>query len=181
MPDRGLSVCSMGSVNSRIMWMGNSHQPLAVGGAGGGSRSRSMTVGHRLALVTYLARDHDEAIAWLRRALGFVLLEDTDLGGGKRWVRMAAKADAETAFLVARATGDQTASIGGAAGGRVAYFLHTHDFEASAARLAAAGVTFEEGLRHEAYGRVAVFRDLYGNRWDLIEPGMPAGASRPGA
>jgi catechol 2,3-dioxygenase-like lactoylglutathione lyase family enzyme len=102
-----------------------------------------MTVGHRLALVTYLARDHDEAIAWLRRALGFVLLEDTDLGGGKRWVRMAATADAETAFLVARATGDQTASIGGAAGGRVAYFLH-HDFEASAARLAAAGVAFEE-------------------------------------
>jgi hypothetical protein len=137
MPDRGLSVCSMGSVNSRIMWMGNSHQPLAVGGAGGGSRSRSMTVGHRLALVTYLARDYDEAIAWLRRALGFVLLEDTDLGGGKRWVRMAATADAETAFLIARATGDQTASIGGAAGGRVAYFLHTHDFEASAARLVA--------------------------------------------
>jgi catechol 2,3-dioxygenase-like lactoylglutathione lyase family enzyme len=135
----------------------------------------------RLALVAYLARDYDEAIVWFRRALGFVLLEDTDLGEGKRWVRMAATTDADTAFLIARATGGQTASIGRAAGGRVAYFLHTDDFEASAARLAAAGVTFETAPRSEPYGRVAVFRDLHGNRWDLIEPGMPAGANRPGA
>jgi uncharacterized protein (UPF0254 family) len=84
---------------------------------------------------------------------------------------MAATADAETAFLIARAVGDRTASIGGAAGGRGAYFLHTDDFEVSAACLVAAGVVFEEGPRHEPYGRVAVFGDLYGNRWDLIAAG----------
>lgn len=126
--------------------------------------------GNRLGLVAYPARDYDEAIRWFRDALGFVLLEDTDLGGGKRWVRMAATAEAETAFLIARAVRDQRAAIGRAAGGRVAYFLYTGDMDAQRARMEAAGVEFEEAPRTESYGRVAVFRDLYGNRWDLIEP-----------
>ncbi|MFS4439257.1 VOC family protein [Paracoccaceae bacterium GXU_MW_L88] len=125
---------------------------------------------NRLALTTYLARDYDEAIAWFRRALGFVLLEDTDQGGGKRWVRMAPTRTADTAFLIARAaTDEQKAFIGKAAGGRVAYFLDVQDFNAMHRRMQAAGVTFEEEPRSEDYGRVAVFQDLYGNRWDLLE------------
>lgn len=123
-----------------------------------------------LAATAYLARDYDEAIAWFQSALGWVLLEDTDMGGGKRWVRMAPHEGAETAFLIARAAPDQTAAIGHHAGGRVGYFLHTGDFAAQQARMQAAGVHFEEPPRHEPYGTVAVFRDLYGNRWDLIEP-----------
>ena len=123
-----------------------------------------------LGLVTYLARDYDEAIGWFRDALGFVLLEDTDQGGGKRWVRMAAAPDASTGFLIARAVGDQGAHVGQAAGGRVAYFLYTNDFEGQSARMRSAGVTFEEAPRTEPYGTVSVFIDLYGNRWDLIEP-----------
>ncbi len=125
---------------------------------------------NNLALITYLAREYDEAIAWFQDALGFVLLEDTDMGGGKRWVRMGAHEKAETAFLIARAVDDQVSQIGAAAGARVAYFLHTSDFEAQAGRMRAAGVTFEERPRVELYGKVAVFRDLYGNKWDLIEP-----------
>ncbi|MEL6801083.1 MAG: VOC family protein [Pseudomonadota bacterium] len=123
-----------------------------------------------LGLVTYLARDYDEAIAWFQGALGFVLIEDTDQGGGKRWVRMAPHAQAETGFLIARAVGDQAVGVGHAAAGRVAYFLYTDDFASTARRMVAAGVPFEEDPRQEPYGTVAVFRDLYGNRWDLIEP-----------
>jgi catechol 2,3-dioxygenase-like lactoylglutathione lyase family enzyme len=122
-----------------------------------------------LALVTYLARDYDETIAWFRAALGWELLEDTDLGDGKRWVRMAPPG-AGTGFLIARATGAQVADIGRAAGGRVAFILTTADFAAAHARLRAAGAVFEEPPRHEPYGIVAVFRDLHGNRWDLLQP-----------
>lgn len=124
----------------------------------------------QLALAAYLARDYDEAIAWFRAALDWQLLEDTDMGGGKRWVRVAPDTDATTQFLIARAVDDQVDAIGHHAGGRVGYFLHTDDFEASRARMLDAGVHFEEEPRHEPYGIVAVFRDLYGNRWDLIQP-----------
>ncbi|MEL6232914.1 MAG: VOC family protein [Pseudomonadota bacterium] len=123
-----------------------------------------------LALVTYLARDYDEAIAWFQGALGFVLVEDADLGAGKRWVRMAAHAEAETGFLIAKAVGAQVTALGRSAGGRVAYFLHTHAFGARADQITAHGGVFEGPPRHEPYGKVAVFRDLYGNRWGLIEP-----------
>ncbi len=123
----------------------------------------------RLALVAYLARDYDEAIAWFQDALGWVLLEDTDMGDGKRWVRVAPHAGAETAFLIARAVDDQVDQIGKNAGGRFGYFLFCDDFTGQETRMKAAGVHFEEPPRHEPYGIVAVFRDLYGNRWDLIE------------
>lgn len=123
-----------------------------------------------LALVAYLARDYDEAIAWFQTALGWVLLEDSDMGDGKRWVCMAPDAGADTGFLIARAVDGQTAHIGQHAGGRVGYFLRTDDFAALHARMLAAGVAFEEAPRSEPYGMVAVFRDLYGNRWDLIGP-----------
>lgn len=124
-----------------------------------------------IASIALLVRDYDEAIAWYRDALGFVLVEDTDMGGGKRWVRMAPAADAAFTLLLARAAdARQQAAVGDQHGGRVGWFLHTDDFARDHARLAAADARFEEAPRHEPYGTVVVFRDLYGNRWDLIGP-----------
>ena len=101
--------------------------------------------------------------------MGWDLLEDTDLGDGKRWVRVAPKG-AQTAFLLAKAVGDQQiAAIGQQGGGRVWLFLRTDDFAADYAAMGAKGVTFEEAPRDEPYGQVAVFRDPFGNRWDLIQ------------
>ena len=128
-------------------------------------------------MVALVVRDYDEAIDWYRNALGFALLEDTDLGGGKRWVRMAPSEDAGFSLLLAKAANaTQAAAVGNQHGGRVGFFLHSSDFARDHARLAAAGAQFEETPRHEAYGTVVVFRDLYGNRWDLIGPrdGAPA-------
>lgn len=122
---------------------------------------------HAFALVV---RDYDEAIAWYTRALGFTLLEDTPMGDGKRWVRVAPRGG-QTSLLLAKATRpEQEAAIGHQAGGRVFLFLHTDDFAADYARMLAEGVHFCETPRHEAYGTVVVFEDLYGNRWDFIEP-----------
>ena len=122
-----------------------------------------------LALVSVLVPSYAEGIAFFTGALGFDLLEDTDRGGGKRWVRVA-PSGAQTAILLAEAKGDQRDAIGRQGGGRVWLFLHTEDFAADHARLTRAGVIFEEAPRQEAYGTVAVFRDPFGNRWDLIEP-----------
>lgn len=123
-----------------------------------------------IANVTLVVADYDEAIAFYRDALGFELLEDTHLGGGKRWVRVAPKG-AETALLLAQADGEtQRASVGRQTGGRVGFFLHTDDFARDHAAMQARGVRFIEAPRHEPYGTVAVFEDLYGNRWDLLEP-----------
>jgi catechol 2,3-dioxygenase-like lactoylglutathione lyase family enzyme len=125
----------------------------------------------RIAQIALLVRDYDEAIAWFVRALGFVLLEDTDLGGGKRWVRIAPTEDAAFALLLAQASApEQRASIGRQHGGRVGFFMHTDDFTRDHARLVASGVRIEGQPRHESYGTVIVFEDLYGNRWDLIGP-----------
>ncbi len=125
----------------------------------------------RIAQIALLVRDYDEAIAWYVRALGFVLIEDSDLGGGKRWVRIAPAPDAAFCLLLAKATTpEQTTAIGRQHGGRVGFFLHTDDFARDHARLAGAGAAFETPPRHEAHGTVVVFADLYGNRWDLIEP-----------
>ena len=124
-----------------------------------------------VAQVALVVRDYDEAIAWYADALGFVLLEDSDLGGGKRWVRIAPAADAAFALLLAKAANErQLAAVGDQHGGRVGWFLHTDDFARDHARLAAAGARFDGAPRHEAYGTVVVFSDLYGNRWDLIGP-----------
>ena len=123
-----------------------------------------------VAMIALLVRDYDEAIAWYRDALGFALLEDEDRGGGKRWVRMAPPGNAHFSLLLARAvTAAQEAAIGNQHGGRVGFFLHTDDFARDHARLTAVGAHFEETPRHETFGTVVVFRDLYGNRWDLIE------------
>ncbi len=123
-----------------------------------------------LALLSLLVRDYDEALAFYVGKMGFTVVEDSDLGGGKRWVVVAPGA-AGTRFLLAKAADEQQkALVGGQGGGRVWLFLHTDAFEADHARLSAAGVNFLEAPRHEVYGSVAVFEDLYGNRWDLLQP-----------
>ena len=124
-----------------------------------------------LAAVTFLVRDYDEAIAWFTTCLGFQLREDTQIGGGKRWVRVAPDDQGPCLLLAKAADSEQEAAVGNAAGGRVAYFLYTDDFAAKHHLMLEAGVHFREEPRHEAYGTVAVFEDLYGNAWDLIEPG----------
>jgi catechol 2,3-dioxygenase-like lactoylglutathione lyase family enzyme len=125
----------------------------------------------KLAAVTFVVRDYDEAIQFFTQVLRFSLLEDTPLGGGKRWVRVAPRATSETALLLARAANpEQLAHAGDQTGGRVAFFLHTDDFEGDYRHLQAHGVRFTETPRDEPYGRVVVFLDLYGNKWDLIGP-----------
>ncbi|WP_425073055.1 VOC family protein [Sagittula sp. S175] len=126
-------------------------------------------MGMTLAAFAVLVPDYDEGIAFFTQTLGFDLLEDTDMGGGKRWVRIG-RPDHTTNILLARAVGDQRASIGQQGGGRVWLFLRTDDFARDHAHMTAQGVQFEEEPRHEAYGAVAVFRDPWGNRWDLIQP-----------
>lgn len=121
----------------------------------------------RLALIALLIPEYDAAIEWFTGALGFSLLEDTDMGGGKRWVRVSPGNGTE--FLLARAVGSQRDTIGNQGGGRVWLFLETEDFARDHAAFTAAGVTFEEAPRHEDYGTVAVFRDPWGNRWDLVQ------------
>ena len=123
-----------------------------------------------LAAVTYLVTDYDQAISWFTGKLGFKLVSDTTLSDDKRWVEIAAD-DAGVRLLLAKAsTPAQIAAIGEAAGDRVAFFLHTEDFDAKRSQMERAGIRFEEATRHEPYGEVAVFRDLYGNSWDLLEP-----------
>jgi catechol 2,3-dioxygenase-like lactoylglutathione lyase family enzyme len=123
----------------------------------------------RISLVTLVVPDYDAAIDFYCNALGVDLVQDTDLGGGKRWVEVR-PAGAETGFLLARAARpEETAAIGNQAGGRVAFFIISDDFAADHARLVANGVMFEEEPRHEPYGTVAVFRDPFGNRFDLIQ------------
>lgn len=124
----------------------------------------------RIATVALVVRDYDEAIGWYAQKLGFVLAEDADLGGGKRWVTLD-PGNGGARLLLARADGEGQASrIGDQTGGRVFLFLETDDFARDHAFMLAKGVSFEEQPRHEAYGTVAVFADLYGNLWDLIEP-----------
>jgi catechol 2,3-dioxygenase-like lactoylglutathione lyase family enzyme len=124
-----------------------------------------------LSLITVIVDDYDRAIAHYCGALGFALREDTDLGGGKRWVRVAPPGSTETCLLLAQAsTDEQRARIGDQTGGRVGFFLQTDDFWGDHARMTAAGVEFLETPREESYATVAVFRDAYGNRWDLLQP-----------
>lgn len=123
-----------------------------------------------LALISLLVANYDEAIDFYVGTLVFELVEDTAMGPGKRWV-VVSPGDGGCRLLLAKAADDvQSAVVGGQGGGRVWLFLHTDDFAADHARMSAAGVRFLEAPRHEAYGSVAVFEDLYGNRWDLLQP-----------
>ena len=124
-----------------------------------------------IAAIALLVRDYDEAIAFYVDTLGFDLVEDTPLGPGKRWVLVAPPGGSGSRLLLARADGDgQAARVGDQTGGRVFLFLHTDDFRREHQRMIERGVRFREEPRHEPYGTVAVFEDLYGNLWDLIEP-----------
>ena len=123
-----------------------------------------------LATVSVVVRDYDEAAAWYRKKLGFVLIEDVDLGDGKRWVVVAPSVRNGARLLLAKATNDeQLARVGDQTGGRVAFFLETDDFQRDFERMRGRGVEFLESPRRERYGTVAVFADLYGNLFDLIE------------
>ncbi len=122
-----------------------------------------------LHLTTLLVRDYDEAIAWFMQALEFTLIEDTSLDSGKRWVVVMPPGGGAGLLLARAADPAQQAAIGNQAGGRVFLFLVTDQFSRDHERMIEAGVHFLEEPRHEAYGTVAVFEDLYGNRWDLIE------------
>ncbi|GGX75685.1 VOC family protein [Streptomyces minutiscleroticus] len=129
----------------------------------------------RIALVTLVVDDYDAAIRFYTDALGFRLVEDTPRPDGSRWVVVEPGTGSGAALLLARAKdGAQRARVGDQTGGRVGFFLHTDDFARDHARMRAAGVTFLEEPRHEPYGSVAVFQDLYGNRWDLLQPAAPA-------
>ena len=124
---------------------------------------------NRLGLVTYVAREYDEAIGFFVGKLGFTLVEDTEMGDGKRWVVVSAGEGAS--LLIARADGEQQeATVGNQTGGRVGFFLQTDDFDRDFAEWTARGVKFHEQPRREAYGTVAVFEDVNGNTWDLIQP-----------
>ncbi len=119
--------------------------------------------------VTFLVHDYDEAIAYFTEKLGFALLEDTPLGDGKRWVRVAPRGGGTNLLLAKAASPDQSQQVGRQSGGRVFLFLNTDDFRRDYEIMRSRGVVFEEAPREEPYGTVAVFRDLCGNRWDLIE------------
>jgi len=127
-------------------------------------------VTHSIAAVALVVRDYDEAIAFFTGCLGFTVAEDTPLGSGKRWV-VVRPPGGGTALLLARAvTPEQAARVGDQTGGRVFLFLRTDDFWRDYNAMRSRGVRFLDEPRDEAYGIVAVFLDLYGNRWDLVQP-----------
>ena len=122
-----------------------------------------------IACFALVVDDSDRASAYYTEVLGFELREDSSRESGKRWV-VVAPAGAQTAILLAQASNDaQRARIGDQTGGRVGFFLHTDDFRRDHAVMLEKGVHFVGQPREEDYGTVAVFEDLYGNRWDLLE------------
>lgn len=133
---------------------------------------------HAIAAVALLVRDYDEAIAFYTECLDFELVEDTPLGKGRRWVLVSPPGAKETRLLLALASnGEQDASVGEQAAGRVFLFLQVDDFFARYHVMRSRGVRFLEEPRKESYGMVAVFEDLYGNRWDLLQPSIKVSAS----
>jgi catechol 2,3-dioxygenase-like lactoylglutathione lyase family enzyme len=126
----------------------------------------AQTLGH----VALIVRDYDEAIAFFTETLSFQLVEDKLVGEGKRWVLVSPPGSRGTTLLLAKAsTPEQAGRIGNQTGGRVFLFLHTDDFRGDYAQMNARGVKFRRPPREESYGTVAVFEDLYGNQWDLLQ------------
>ena len=124
-----------------------------------------------LASVALVVRDYDEAIAFFTGTLRFTLVEDTPQANGKRWVVVAPPGrDGATLLLAKAADPEQESRIGNQTGGRVFLFLHTDDFQRDYEYMKAHGVRFMEEPRHEPFGTVVVFLDLYGNKWDMIQP-----------
>ena len=124
----------------------------------------------QIGYIALVVRDYDEAIAFYSQKLGFILVEDTRLSEKKRWVLMAPPGHRGTCLLLARADGpEQAAHVGNQTGGRVFLFLHTDDFWRDYRDYTGRGVVFRRPPSEEDYGTVAVFEDLYGNRWDLLQ------------
>jgi catechol 2,3-dioxygenase-like lactoylglutathione lyase family enzyme len=124
-----------------------------------------------IASVALLVRDYDEAIDFFTRALRFQLVEDTPMGGGKRWVVVSPPDSRGVSLILAKAaTPEQERAVGNQTGGRVFLFLHTSDFWGDYHLMLEYGVRFTEEPRHEPFGLVVVFLDLYGNKWDLVQP-----------
>ena len=128
-----------------------------------------------IASVAIIVREYNEAINWYCGILGFRLVEDTVLTDTKRWVRVAPPESRDCSLLLARAvTPEQSSRIGNQTGGRVFLFLNTDDFWRDYDALSRKGVVFRRSPAEEPYGTVAVFEDLYGNLWDLIQPRVAA-------
>ncbi len=126
----------------------------------------AQTLGH----VALLVRDYDEAISFFTKTLGFRLVDDTAMGEGQRWVLVSPPGSSGTTLLLAKAaTPEQVSRIGNQTGGRVFLFLQTDDFWRDYAQMNARGANFLESPREETYGTVAVFEDIYGNKWDLLQ------------
>ena len=123
----------------------------------------------KIGYVALVVRDYDEAIAYYTSTLGFNLIEDTDLGGGKRRVLVTPPGSTGTRCCSHAATPEQATRVGNQTGGRVFLFLHTDDFWRDYNELKSRNVNFTENPRHESYGTVVIFEDIYGNRWDLIQ------------
>jgi catechol 2,3-dioxygenase-like lactoylglutathione lyase family enzyme len=132
-------------------------------------------VSQHIASLAIIVREYDEAIKWYCEILGFRLVEDTVLTDTKRWVRVAPAESRDFSLLLARAvTPEQSSRIGNQTGGRVFLFLNTDDFWRDSDALSRKGVVFRRSPVEESYGTVAVFEDLYGNLWDLIQPRVAA-------
>ncbi len=120
--------------------------------------------------VALVVRDYDEAITFFTQSLGFTLRQDSDLGGGKRWVVVSPDVTGCGLLLAKAVNAEQKKAIGNQSGGRVFMFLHTDNFVRDHEKMVSSGVRFLESPRHESYGTVAVFADIYGNKWDLLQP-----------
>ncbi len=124
-----------------------------------------------IAHIALVVKDYDEAINWYRDKLNFTLIEDTELSSEKRWVMMAPPGAKETCILLAKAADEaQLAAVGNQSGGRVFLFLFTDDFQRGYVSMLANGVQFVRTPEDQPHGKVAVFKDLYGNLWDFIQP-----------
>jgi catechol 2,3-dioxygenase-like lactoylglutathione lyase family enzyme len=134
------------------------------------AKENGLTMKQSIGYVALVVRDYDEAIAFYTKVLRFELIEDTPLTAGKRWVLVAPPGSNGTRLLLARAaTPEQESRIGNQTGGRVFLFLHTDDFWRDYRDLKSRGVAFRRDPKEESYGTVAVFEDLYGNQWDLLQ------------
>ena len=130
----------------------------------------SMPIKQSIANIALVVESYDDAIAFYTKKLNFQLIEDTDLGAGKRWVQISPPNSNGSNILLAKASNDQQSqAVGNQAGGRVFLFLQTNDFWRDYEQMKSQGVEFTEQPRTEAYGTVVVFKDLYGTKWDLLQ------------
>jgi uncharacterized glyoxalase superfamily protein PhnB len=120
-------------------------------------------------MITVVVDDYDSAISHYVNDLGFALIEDTSLSSEKRWVVIAPNSQGARILLAKAANSQQESAIGNSTGGRVAFFLYTDNFTETYQNYLARGIEFTETPRNESFGQVVVFKDKYGNKWDLIE------------